>query len=92
VTFGAAVSVGGWIAMSLIFAWYVRDVADYTSLFGNLATLIVVLEYLYLSAIVFLTGVILDARTRQRAEHNDVSPAARRRTEQTDGQPLGRLG
>jgi membrane protein len=65
VSFGAAVSVGGWIAMSLIFAWYVRDVADYTSLFGNLATVIVVLEYLYLSAIVFLTGVVIDALTRQ---------------------------
>jgi membrane protein len=65
VSFGAAVSVGGWVAMSLIFGWYVRDVADYTSLFGNLATVIVVLEYLYLSAIVFLTGVVIDALTRK---------------------------
>ena len=72
VSFGAAVSVGGWVAMSLVFGWYVRDVADYTSLFGNLATLIVVLEYLYLSAIVFLTGVVIDAMTRASAEHDDV--------------------
>jgi len=92
VTFGAAVSVGGWIAMSLIFTWYVRDVANYTSLFGNLATLIVVLEYLYLSAIVFLTGVILDALTRERAEHDDDSPASGRLTEQTDRRRSGCLG
>jgi membrane protein len=89
VSFGAAVSVGGWIAMSLIFLWYVRDVADYTSLFGNLATLIVVLEYLYLSAIVFLTGVIVDALTRQRAEHDDVSRAARRTPETTEAHRSG---
>jgi membrane protein len=68
VSFGAAVSVGGWIAMSLIFGWYVRDVANYGSLFGNLATLIVVLEYLYLSAIAFLTGLAIDSLTRRRAE------------------------
>jgi membrane protein len=92
VTFGAAVSVGGWIAMSLIFAWYIRNVANYTSLFGNLATLIVVLEYLYLSAIVFLTGVILDALTRERAEHDDDSPASGRLTEQTDRRRSGCLG
>lgn len=70
VTFGAAVSVGGWVAMSIVFGWYVRDIADYTSLFGNLATLIVVLEYLYLSAIVFLTGVVIDAMTRASAEQD----------------------
>lgn len=68
VSFGAAVSVGGWIAMSLIFGWYVRNVANYTSLFGNLATLIVGLEYIYLSAIVFLTGLVIDSLTRRRAE------------------------
>jgi membrane protein len=70
VTFGAAVSVGGWIGMSLAFAAYLTHVADYRSLFGNLATLIVVLEYVYLSTIVFLTGVLIDGLTRRRAaEH-----------------------
>ena len=68
VTFGAVVSVGGWIGMSLIFAWYLRHIADYTSLFGNLATVIVLLEYVYLSAIVFVTGALIDGLTRQRAE------------------------
>jgi membrane protein len=74
VSFGAAVSVGGWIGMSLIFGWYVRDVADYASLFGNLATLIVMLEYLYLSTIAFLTGVLIDGLTRQRAEQEQITP------------------
>jgi membrane protein len=74
VTFGAAVSVGGWIAMSLIFAWYLSHIADYRSLYGNLATVIVVLEYVYISAIVFVTGVLIDALTRERADRE--RPAA----------------
>ena len=60
-SFGAVLVVVGWIAMTLIFSWYVTSVADYGSLFGSLATVIVALEYLYLSAIVFLTGVQVDA-------------------------------
>jgi membrane protein len=71
VTFGAIVSVGAWIAMSLLFAWYLRQVADYQSLFGNLATVIVVLEYVYLSAIVFVTGVLIDGLARERAEEHE---------------------
>jgi membrane protein len=61
VSFGAVLVVTGWIAMTLVFSWYVTSVADYNSLFGSLATLIVTLEYLYLSAIVFLTGIQVDA-------------------------------
>jgi membrane protein len=60
-SFGAVLVVTGWIAMTLVFTWYVTSVADYGSLFGSLAAVIVALEYLYLSAIVFLTGVQVDA-------------------------------
>jgi membrane protein len=58
---GALLAVGGWVAMSLIFAWYVSSVADYGSIYGGLATVIVAMEYLYLSTIAFLTGIQLDA-------------------------------
>ena len=60
-SFGAVIVVVGWIAMTLVFSWYVTSVADYGSLFGSLATVIVTLEYIYLSAIVFLTGIQVDA-------------------------------
>ena len=33
-------------------------------MFGNLATIVVVLEYLYLSVIVFLSGILVDSLTR----------------------------
>jgi membrane protein len=60
VTFGASLVVISWLVMSLIFGLYLREVADYGSIFGNLATVIVGFEYAYLSAIVFLAGLALD--------------------------------
>ena len=64
VSFGAVLVVGAWIAMSLVFSWYLRSIADYGSIFGSLATVIVLMEYLYLSSIVFLSGIQLDALAR----------------------------
>jgi membrane protein len=71
VTFGAVLAVGGWIAFTAGFAVYLTQVADYGSLFGNLATVIVGFEYLYLSVIVLLTGVLADAVVRTRVGRGD---------------------
>ena len=72
VSLGSGLVVLAWIAMSLLFAWYLRDVADYRSIFGNLATLFVMIEYVYLAAIIFLTGIQMDSLIRDQV-------AARRR-------------
>jgi membrane protein len=61
VSFGALVVVTGWASMSAVFGWYATQVADYGSIFGSLATVIVVMTYLYFSVIAFLTGIQLDA-------------------------------
>ena len=60
VTRGGLLTLGGWVVTSLLFVVYLRDLAEYGSLFGNLATLIIALEYLYLSSIVLLTGLLVD--------------------------------
>jgi membrane protein len=65
VTFGTGLVVVAWLGMSAGFGLYLRTLADYGSIFGNLATLIVTLEYLYLTAIVFLAGLALDAITEE---------------------------
>jgi membrane protein len=67
VSFGAVVTVAGWIAMTLAFEWYLTSVANYGSIFGALATVVIVFEYLYLSSIVFLTGLLLDGLARDRS-------------------------
>jgi membrane protein len=60
VTFGTGLVVVTWLVMSLLFGLYLRELADYGSIFGNLATVIVGFEYAYLSAIVFLAGLAVD--------------------------------
>jgi len=61
VSFGALVVVAGWALMTIGFWMYATEIADYGSIFASLATVIVTMTYLYASAIVFLTGVQLDA-------------------------------
>jgi membrane protein len=65
VTFGALLIMGGWLVMSAGFALYLRDVADYNSIFGGLATVVVLIAYLYAGAVVFLGGIQVDAMIRR---------------------------
>jgi membrane protein len=52
------------VIVSLAFYGYLVDIADYDSIFGSLASAIVAMAYLYLSATVFLFGAQLDAIIR----------------------------
>jgi len=65
VTFGAVLIMAGWLLMSLGFGVYLRYIADYNSIFGGLATIVVLIAYLYGSALVFLGGVQVDALMRR---------------------------
>jgi membrane protein len=65
VSFGTGLVVVAWLGMSAGFGLYLRDVAEYGSIFGNLATLIITLEYVYLSSIVFLGGLALDGLAQE---------------------------
>jgi membrane protein len=66
VTFGSTLVIVAWLVTSAVFAWYLSTVADYGSLFGALATVVVLLTYLYISTIALLTGVQLDALISRR--------------------------
>src|SRR3954447_18326814 len=68
VTFGGVLVIVGWIAMSLLYGFYITSLADYASVFGNLAVVMVTLSYIYLSAIVFLSGVQLDSLIRHQVD------------------------
>lgn len=52
--------------MSLAFSFYLRDIASYGSIFGSLATVVVLIAYLYASSVIFLGGVQIDALARER--------------------------
>jgi membrane protein len=71
VTFGGLLVIVGWIAMSLLYGFYISSLADYASVFGSLAVLMVTMSYIYLSGIVFLTGVQLDSLIRGQVDHRE---------------------
>jgi len=70
VSVGTGIVVGLWIAASILFGLYLRFVASYGSIFGNLATIVVLFAYIYISSIVFFAGAQIDALIRRRVEGN----------------------
>ncbi len=69
VTFGSLIVVVAWVGTSLVLGWYLTSVADYGSVFGALATVVIVLTYLYVAAAAVLTGAEVDALVRDRVEN-----------------------
>jgi membrane protein len=67
VTLGTGLVMAAWIGMSSLFGIYVTYVANYGSVFGNLATFFVLLLYVYASSIAFLVGVQADACIRSNS-------------------------
>lgn len=64
---GSAFVIVAWIAASLLFGFYVRELADYTSALGNLTAVLTLTAYLYTSSIVLLTGAQIDELLRRQA-------------------------
>jgi membrane protein len=58
---GAAITVAGWIVVSVLFGLYLEYVARYDTIFGNLATVYIAVQYIALSAIVYIGGLVIDA-------------------------------
>ena len=67
VSLGTGLVLAAWVLTSIAFGLYVKYVASYTSVFGHLASVFVLLLYLWLSANAFLVGIQLDASARQQA-------------------------
>jgi membrane protein len=70
VTTGTIIVVGAWIAASILFGLYIRFVASYGSIYGNLATIVILFAYIYISTVVFFAGAQVDAIIRRRVEGN----------------------
>ena len=64
---GVLLSMAAWLALSVAFSYYVEKVAHYTELYGSIATIVVVLLWLYMTGQVLVMG----------AEYNGVRLAYR---------------
>jgi membrane protein len=59
------------------FSWYVRDLSRFTNIHGSVATVVVFLLWIYISAVIFLYGVeVTAANARLRRRRPDEIPAA----------------
>ena len=65
VGFGSIVVVTAWVGTSLVFGVYLTSIADYGSIFGALATVVVTLTYLYIASAAVLVGAQVDANVRR---------------------------
>ncbi len=67
VSLGTAIVIVWWVIVSVGFYFYLTTLASYGSVFGSLASVIVVMAYLYISTTAFLFGAQLDAIIRAQA-------------------------
>ena len=62
---GSALIVGAWLFASLVFGWYVRSVADFTTAIGSLTVFLLLTAYVFTTSAIFLVGVQLDEVLRK---------------------------
>jgi membrane protein len=62
---GAALVVVLWIAQSLLFALYVKDIGNYKTAVGSLLLVYVITTYAYVGSIVLMVGIELDEQLRR---------------------------
>lgn len=67
ISFGSVLVVVGWLVTSLLFGLYLTKVAEFSTVFGNLATLFLLVEYLFVGSLVFLVGLLLNAALERRS-------------------------
>jgi membrane protein len=67
VSLGTTIVTLSWVIVSVGFYYYLTALASYESVFGSLASVIVVIAYLYTSTTAFLFGAQLDAIIRAQA-------------------------
>ena len=58
---GVASSLAAWMVLSMAFSYYVEHVGQYSVLYGSIATVIVVLLWLYMSGQVLILGAEFSA-------------------------------
>jgi membrane protein len=83
VSVGSLFATTAWLAISLLFSWYLSRFADYNATYGSLGAVIGLMMWLWLSTSVVLVGAELNSEIEhQTAKDSTVGP----------GKPLGARG
>lgn len=67
---GAVAAALLWAAASFAFSWYVGTLGNYTATYGSLATVVVFMTWLWLSAMIVLAGAELNAELEHQTAHD----------------------
>lgn len=67
---GAVAAAILWAAASWAFSWYVGTLGNYTATYGSLATVVVFMTWLWLSAMIVLGGAELNAELEHQTAHD----------------------
>ena len=71
---GVGSSLAAWLLLSMAFSYYVENVAQYARLYGSIATIVVVLLWLYMSGQILILGAELSAALIHRKKHTASPP------------------
>lgn len=80
---GAVVAALLWAGASYVFSWYVSTLGNYTAAYGSLATVVVFMTWLWISAMIVLAGAELNAELEHQTAHD---------TTTGNPKPLGQRG
>lgn len=65
---GVGSSLAAWLLLSMAFSYYVENVAQYARLYGSIATVIVVLLWLYMSGQILILGAEFSAALLEKRQ------------------------
>jgi len=65
---GALLATILWLGATLLFAWYVRHIANYNVVYGSVATVILLLVWMYVLAVIALVGCEYNAACERAAK------------------------
>lgn len=59
---GAIFTTISWLLATLVFSYYINNIAKYDAVYGNLANIVILLFYFYVLAYIFIVGICLNKR------------------------------
>jgi len=61
ITWGSAFATAGWLALSVLFSWYMAHFGSYNRTYGSLGAIMGFMTWIWISLVVVLVGAKLDA-------------------------------
>jgi membrane protein len=71
VSAGAGVVISVWVVTSLLFRWYVSALANFKTATGSLTVFLLLMTYVFTSAVIFLIGVEINELARANATEQE---------------------